>query len=364
MTGARLASKLWLLWNIGGHPGEGRHWLERVVAAGDVIPPDLRAEVLFQAGQLAVSQGDAERAAPLLADALALARGSGVGWLQPMALRMQGMLAARQGEYGRAIPLLEEALRLFRESGDRPHVAHTLHHLGIVAYGQGDLSRARALCQEALDLAGTRHPLFTPWILNSLALIDSARGDQAGAAAALTDVFALEQDLHGAAYRLASAAVLAGERGWPDSVARLLGAAEAEALALGMPFSKPLRRSYERAKATARAALGEESFAAAWTAGQALTLEAAIAEARALLAAMKTAPTAATPAEPNVDHDLTPREIEVLRLVAEGLSNRAVAEALFIGRGTVHTHLASIYDKLGVGSRTAAIAASRRLGLL
>ena len=54
----------------------------------------------------------------------------------------------------------------------------------------------------------------------------------------------------------------------------------------------------------------------------------------------------------------------MLRLVAEGLSNRHVAEALFIGRGTVHTHLASIYGKLGVGSRTAAIAAARRLGLL
>ena len=177
MTGARLASKLWLLWNIGGHPGEGRHWLERVVAAGNMIPSDLRAEVLYQAGQLAQDQGDEVRAAPLLADALALARGSGVGWLQPMALRMQGILASRQGEYDRAIPLFEEALRLFQESDDRPHVAHTLHHLGIVAYGQGDLSRARALCQEALDLAGKRHPLFTPWILNSLALIDCARGD-------------------------------------------------------------------------------------------------------------------------------------------------------------------------------------------
>ena len=55
-----------------------------------------------------------------------------------------------------------------------------------------------------------------------------------------------------------TAAVLAGERGWPDSTARLLGAAEAEALALGMPFAEPGRRSYERAKATARAALGEE----------------------------------------------------------------------------------------------------------
>jgi DNA-binding NarL/FixJ family response regulator len=51
---------------------------------------------------------------------------------------------------------------------------------------------------------------------------------------------------------------------------------------------------------------------------------------------------------------LTPREIEVLRLVAKGLSNAEVADQLFVSLRTVHAHLRSIFHKLGVGSRTSA----------
>jgi DNA-binding CsgD family transcriptional regulator len=61
---------------------------------------------------------------------------------------------------------------------------------------------------------------------------------------------------------------------------------------------------------------------------------------------------------------LTPREREVLRLIADGLSDRAVAAALSVGPGTVRSHLTSAYGKLGVGSRTAAVAAARRQGIL
>jgi DNA-binding CsgD family transcriptional regulator len=55
--------------------------------------------------------------------------------------------------------------------------------------------------------------------------------------------------------------------------------------------------------------------------------------------------------------------VEVLRLVAEGRSDREVAAALCVGPATVRTHLTSLYGKLGVGSRTAAVAAARRLGI-
>ncbi|MDO4909042.1 MAG: response regulator transcription factor [Corynebacterium sp.] len=61
---------------------------------------------------------------------------------------------------------------------------------------------------------------------------------------------------------------------------------------------------------------------------------------------------------------LTPREIEVLLLVANGASNREIGQILFLSEATVKSHLVHIYDKLGVRSRTSAVAAAREQGVL
>lgn len=61
---------------------------------------------------------------------------------------------------------------------------------------------------------------------------------------------------------------------------------------------------------------------------------------------------------------LSPRETEILRLLAEGLANRQISKRLFISEATVKTHLVHIYDKLGVDSRTAAIASGLTSGLI
>jgi LuxR family maltose regulon positive regulatory protein len=61
---------------------------------------------------------------------------------------------------------------------------------------------------------------------------------------------------------------------------------------------------------------------------------------------------------------LSERELEVLALVAQGLSNREIAERLFITVGTVKTHAHNIYGKLGVNRRTEAVARAQELGLV
>ncbi|MHA6759211.1 response regulator [Streptacidiphilus sp. PAMC 29251] len=61
---------------------------------------------------------------------------------------------------------------------------------------------------------------------------------------------------------------------------------------------------------------------------------------------------------------LSPREEEILGLLAEGLANRQISKRLFISEATVKTHLVHVYDKLGVDSRTAAVAAGVRRGLI
>ena len=61
---------------------------------------------------------------------------------------------------------------------------------------------------------------------------------------------------------------------------------------------------------------------------------------------------------------LTPREHEILGLIAEGLSNREIGERLFVSENTVKTHSARVFEKLDVGRRTQAVQEARRLGLI
>jgi DNA-binding NarL/FixJ family response regulator len=119
----------------------------------------------------------------------------------------------------------------------------------------------------------------------------------------------------------------------------------------------------ERNLALARARLDEATFAIAWAQGQTMTLDQAIEWALAFPPdeipadpAAKADPARAAPDMPTEPHpdDLTARELDVLRLVAAGLSNAQVAERLVVSPRTVHSHLYSIYSKLGVNSRTAA----------
>lgn len=64
------------------------------------------------------------------------------------------------------------------------------------------------------------------------------------------------------------------------------------------------------------------------------------------------------------DGPLSARELEVLALVAQGLSDREIAERLIVSPHTVHRHVANIRTKLGAGSRAAAVAEAARIGLL
>ena len=99
-------------------------------------------------------------------------------------------------------------------------------------------------------------------------------------------------------------------------------------------------------------------------AGRALSLEQAVTEAEALLAALATPDDAGQPDDPAGRAGLTPREREVLRLLVDGRSNAEIAEALFIGVRTARAHVASILAKLGVPTRTAAATHAVRDGLI
>jgi len=82
------------------------------------------------------------------------------------------------------------------------------------------------------------------------------------------------------------------------------------------------------------------------------------------LAAFPSHPFALKPGEPEGVESLTQRELDVLGLLAQGLTNQQIADGLFIALATVKTHTRSIYGKLGVNNRTRAVNRARVLGIL
>ncbi len=145
-------------------------------------------------------------------------------------------------------------------------------------------------------------------------------------------------------------------KGRPEGAVRLFAAAEAVQKRMGLTLAPALRAKNERALAAARAALGQEAFDAAWAAGEDLPLGQAVAEAQTVAVdAGQAAHAGPDPGPSAALGALSARELEVLKLVAEGLTNAQVAERLFVSPRTVNAHLNSIYHKLEVRSRSAAV---------
>jgi non-specific serine/threonine protein kinase len=244
-----------------------------------------------------------------------------------------GRIANAQGDYARALTLFEETLALFREIENSDGVAQVLLELGRVARAQGDVAPAAAHFTESLALCRA---------------VENAR------------------DM---AFCLEGLAGLNAVGGHPERATRLVGAAEALREVIGTPLPLVLRADYERDVTAARAQLDTATFAAAWAAGRALTLEEAIAEAlhvgvEAPPAQTETAAQAPQPASAAPDRlgTLTPRERQVLALLAQGASNRAIADTLIIAERTAEIHVSNILGKLGVTSRTQAAAVALAQG--
>jgi DNA-binding NarL/FixJ family response regulator len=120
------------------------------------------------------------------------------------------------------------------------------------------------------------------------------------------------------------------------------------------------RAHAELFETTARAALGEAGFQSALAAGAAMPLDMAIHDALAL-----TLPPTESEAQPrDASFGLSPRELEVLRLLADGRSNQEIGRQLFISPRTVANHVTSIMNKLGLESRTAVAAWAIRQGIV
>ena len=245
--------------------------------------------------------------------------------------------------------------------------AHALFHLGVIAYAQGDYLRAVARCEEAAalcDASGARLDAIDS--LRYLGLVACADGDDARAAARFAEVLSrLRERASPAAIAvgLADVATFAvARRRWHEA-AVLFGAALRLLEIEDASFSLPARDAYQAAMATAKAELGEAGYDAASSEGRAAPLDQALELAVAVLASAAAA-TDVPHDSVRAETDLTARELDVLRLLVAGRSNPEIAEALFVGVRTVEGHVAHIFAKLGVRTRTAAATAAIASGLV
>jgi predicted ATPase/DNA-binding CsgD family transcriptional regulator len=339
-------------WNAYG-PSEGRRWLEKGLARSGAAQTPVRARALSQAGYIAIWQGDYQSSAALLEEGVALFKELGDRPGAALSLGHLGQMALHAQDRKRVGRLHKEAEELRRELSDRQAIGLLLLFLGMFALNDGDLDRAVALVEEGLtvnrelgDLRGMAMCLTT------LGIMALERDVPAWAAALYEEDLRLLQRLRdktGTAYGLRGMACVAALRGDAARAARLWGAAEALGEAIGLPLS-PLDRThpdYEGLLAAARSRLGEVPWETARAEGRAITPEEAVEYA------LDTKEAAGPPTE-DTPSLLSEREAEVLRLVAEGLTNPEVAERLYLSPRTVGQHLRSTYRKLGVSSRAAA----------
>ncbi|HEV2108608.1 MAG TPA: LuxR C-terminal-related transcriptional regulator [Thermomicrobiales bacterium] len=358
-TGFRLAGALWWFWCIRGFLSEGHWWFELALARAGSAVPIIRAKLLFAAGIIHWARGESSGASSLLEESLALWRASGDRRGVIHALNYLGVVAWQQGDFPRMATLAAEALPLARAEGTQMDVATVLLNLGTAVQRQGDRDHAGPLFEEALALFRTaRYPRGIAWASQHLAEMADEQGNPHQAAALRGEAIRLyqqEQDRWGLFEELASLAHIAARGGEANAAVRLLSAAEALREAAGVAPQNRLA-GRDQAMTLVGASLDKEAFAAGWAAGRSLSLEEVVAEAGRVATAL----TSSGPGVPAVDANrypggLSEREVEVLHLVAAGLTNAQVAERLFLSTRTVDAHLRRIYAKLEVNTRAAAI---------
>jgi len=260
---------------------------------------------------------------------------------------------------------ITESERIHRALNNQSGLALASLHRGIGALFEGDFTLAVSRYEEAerlgLELGDVR---LLSRMAGSRVLLDLHEGNFAAARRRLETSIQQydsmgDHQLHSNIMMLAAVLHKQGLDRW---AMRLWGMAD---VLPGNRLSNTLLEAYQDRFgfgdifAELRARLGEEAFAEEFAAGHQLRLD----DLRTIPHPPEPAPAqSASSSAPG--ESLTAREIEVLRLLAQDLSNPQIAERLVVSRRTVDAHLRSIYDKLGVKSRDAAIRVAREQGLI
>jgi len=348
-------------WTQRPYHSEVHHWLEAALVAGPDVPTRDRADALSLAAIVAAWLGDGVTAIAHAEEQMAIGRALDNPFVLGRAWYNLGDAWETAGDGARAAAAYAEAVPLFRDAELPAWVAAALGDLGDKLVWTGNVASAVPLLNEALVLL---RQVGYAWgiarTLGQLAIAALEQGDHVRAAGLFAESITAAEEIgdarlvQGAVTGMCGVALALGE---VERAGRLLGAVDAARVAAGT--GRPAHALHrESIEAAIRSALGEPAFAAAYEAGRGLSFTEAVAEALAI---------ASLEASPRATRDaggLTPREQDVLRLLVEGQTDKEIAGALFIGARTVQTHVANLFTKLGVSSRTEAAAVAVRRGLI
>lgn len=407
--GLGIAGDLWRFWVSRGLLVEGRNWLKRVMDRPGFAQIELqdRARAYQILGNMALDQGDLTDAKSMYEQSLVLSlecgnpvwiasANNGLGLVayyqadyaasrhhHETALEIRRGLTDRvglgnslnnlgvtwnaEGDYERATAYAREGMQVRRENGDTGAVGYSLFVLADIAFNQGKFADAHQLFTQSLDVfKGVGDQLGIAYISAAQAVLFHEQRDELRAAHLLAESLQIRRglgDRRGSIECLEAIAAVLTALGKADRGTTLFAVSATARSASGLP-GRPIdieRLAKEQAKA--RNALSDVSFATAWAAGEVVALDSAIDQTLLLLRNVLEAAPAQTvgPASrdtqaPSRTSTLTAREREVLQLLTDGKSNAAIADELSIGSRTVETHVARILEKLGVRSRSAAVA--------
>jgi predicted ATPase/DNA-binding CsgD family transcriptional regulator len=348
---------------------EGLRWLEMGLArSGDALPDPLRAAALNEAGWIATVQSDQEKAVVLLEESFALAKKRGdESGIAASLFPLGQLLTMHEGSRRRVEDLRNEAETLRPEIPDPSQAAYLVMFMAMASWYGEDEEQALSRFEEALGLFRDLENLQgAAFCLGSIGFIVLGRDDPAQAATIFEEALQTLRtlrDVVGIFHCLLGAGSVASLRGEPDRAARLWGAAEALGETAAVPMIPMIRShyDYEGHLDGARSRLTGEAWAEAWAEGRDMSPEQAI--EYALEPPLETSEEAESPGT-SYPADLSAREVEVLKLVARGMTNAQIGQELFISPRTVNAHMGSVYHKIGSSTRAEAARFATEHGLL